>query len=75
MDPNEISTIISSVGFPIFACLIMWKSLQDTTAAHKEEMNAIRDSLNQNTIVLAELKTLMKDISDQLRGDRDHGDV
>ena len=78
MDPtdvNAISSIISTVGFPIVACLIMWKALQDTTAAHKEEMNTIRESLNQNTVVLAELKTLMKDIADQLRGDRDHGDV
>ena len=74
MDPNQSAQLISSVGFPIVACLIMWKSLQDSTAAHKEEMNVIRDSLNQNTIVLAELKTLMKDIADSMRKES-HGDI
>jgi hypothetical protein len=67
MDPNELTTLISTVGFPIVACVIMWKALQDSTEAHKEEMNAIRDSLNANTVVLAELKTLMTDMAESIR--------
>jgi phage-related tail protein len=74
MDPNQAAQLISSVGFPIVACFIMWKSLQDSTAAHKEEMNAIRDSLNQNTVVLAELKTLMKEIADNMK-ESNHGNI
>ena len=74
MDPNQSAQLISSVGFPIVACLIMWKSLQDSTAAHKEELTVIRDSLNQNTVVLAELKTLMKDIAESMRREN-HGDI
>ena len=68
MDVQTISTLISSVGFPIVACLIMWKALQDSTSAHQEEMDAMRESLNQNTVVLAELKQMLQDLRDMARG-------
>ena len=62
MDVQTITTLISSVGFPIVACMIMWKTLVDNAAAHKEEMDAMRESLNQNTVVLAELKQMLQDL-------------
>ena len=62
MDATQTSQLISSVGFPIVACMIMWKTLQDSTAAHKEEMDAIKESLNHTTLVLAELKTLIQSL-------------
>ena len=62
MDATQASQLISSVGFPIVACMIMWKTLQDSTAAHKEEMDAMKESLNHNTLVLAELKTLIQSL-------------
>ena len=62
MDATQASQLISSVGFPIVACMIMWKTLQDTTDAHKEEMDAMKESLNHNTVVLAELKTLIQSL-------------
>ena len=68
MDIQTLTQLVSSVGFPIVACLIMWKSLQDSTAAHKEEMDAMRESLNQNTVVLTELKQMLQDLRDMARG-------
>lgn len=62
MDANQVSQLISSIGFPIVACMIMWKTLQDSTVAHKEEMDAMKESLNHNTVVLAELKTLIQNL-------------
>ena len=62
MDVQTITTLISSVGFPIVACIIMWKTLVDNAAAHKEEMDAMRESLNQNPVVLAELKQMLQDL-------------
>jgi len=62
MDATQASQLISSVGFPIVACMIMWKTLQDSTAAHKEEMDAMKESLNHNTVVLVELKTLIQNL-------------
>lgn len=68
MDAQAFSQLISSVGFPIVACIIMWKSLQDSTAAHKEEMDGMKESLNQNTLVLSELKQMLKDLKEALPG-------
>jgi len=68
MDVQTLTQLVSSVGFPIVACLIMWKALQDSTAAHKEEMAAMQESLNQNTVVLAELKQMLQDLRDVARG-------
>ena len=62
MDATQVSQLVSSVGFPIVACMIMWKTLQDSTAAHKEEMDAMKESLNHNTVVLVELKTLIQNL-------------
>ena len=62
MDATQVSQLISSIGFPIVACMIMWKTLQDSTAAHKEEIDALKESLNHNTVVLAELKTLIQNL-------------
>ena len=67
MDPNEITALITTVGFPIVMCLIMWKALQDSTEAHKQEMDGLKESLNQNTVVIAELKTIMKDIAEAVK--------
>lgn len=69
MDPTGISQLISSVGFPITACLLMWKALLDNSAAHKEEMRIMRDAIAENTVVIAELKTLMQQISEGLKRD------
>ena len=63
MDINQISQLISAVGFPIIACIIMWKTLQDSTEAHKEEIDALRESLNKNTMILTELKQLIQDMN------------
>jgi hypothetical protein len=69
MDPTQISQLISAVGFPIVACILMWKTTQDMTKAHAEETKIMRDSLNENTVVLSELKTLMHEIAESLRRD------
>ena len=68
MDSQAFSQLISSVGFPIVACMIMWKSLQDSTAAHKQEIDGMKESLNQNTLVLSELKQMLKDFKESLAG-------
>lgn len=68
MDTQAFTQLVSSIGFPIVACMIMWKTLQDSTAAHKEEMDGMKESLNQNTLVLSELKQMIKDFKESLPG-------
>lgn len=62
MEPNTIVQIISTVGFPIFACVALGYLLYREQNEHKEEMNTLTDALNRNTVVMAELKQLLEDL-------------
>lgn len=51
-----LSAFIASVGFPIAAFLIMVKINKDQTAAHKEEMDAVKQALKENTEAINNLR-------------------
>ena len=66
MDGNSIITIITSVGFPIFACLALgWfvyyqtnqntKQLESIRAEHKEEVKSLAECITNNTLALQKL--------------------
>lgn len=66
MDVNAVIQIISTVGFPIFACAAMgWyvkynndkfqTILMDTNTKHKQEMDNIVTAINNNTLVMQKL--------------------
>lgn len=58
---NEIITAISTVGFPIVACIYMAYVNKQQTDAHKEEMNKVTEALTDLKIVITELRdTLTK---------------
>ena len=59
---DEIVTAISTVGFPIVCTLILLYLLVKETEQHKEEMISIKDTIQNNTIVLSELKQLLNDL-------------
>lgn len=52
---NEISTLISTLGFPIGMCLIMCYYINKINDAHKEETYQFAEALNNNTLVLQKL--------------------
>ena len=52
---NELSTLISTLGFPISMCLIMCYYINKINDAHKEESDKFADALNNNTVVLQKL--------------------
>lgn len=61
MEITEVVNAISTVGFPIFAtCGIGWLLYREQQA-HKEETNSLKEAINSNTIVMAELKQLLED--------------
>ena len=55
MDAGAITQIISSVGFPIAACLVCFWYVNKLTETHKEEVNKLTDALNNNTLVMQKL--------------------
>ena len=54
---QDIVNIISTVGFPITMCLVLLYEIKEMTDSHKEETSALKDALNNNTIVLEKILT------------------
>ena len=59
MDIQTFMQAISTVGFPIACCIIMFWYLQKEQESHKAEMQTVTEALNKNTLVLTELKDLI----------------
>lgn len=57
---NELIQAISTVGFPIVAYGAMFWYIVKLNDNHKEEIKLMRESLNQNTLALIELKDAIK---------------
>lgn len=69
---NDILQMISSFGFPVVACLGMAyffkyvydKNREDVNAlntAYRDEINSIKDALNNNTLVIQKLVDYLKE--------------
>lgn len=52
---NDLSALISTLGFPIAMCLIMCYYINKINDAHKEETGKFAEALNNNTVVLQKL--------------------
>lgn len=66
MDVQAILGMVGSLGFPIVACVVMFKYLSDERdnnnkqreldrQEHKVEMQRVTDALNNNTLVMQKL--------------------
>lgn len=61
----DFVSLISNVGFPIFACVMMFKSMEKEQENHKIESDKWTEALNNNTMV-------MKQLLDRLEGGVKH---
>lgn len=52
---NEVLQAITTVGFPISMCLIMAWYIREIEIRHSNEVNALKDALNNNTLALQHL--------------------
>lgn len=55
MDFNLVLQAVSTIGFPIVACVILMWYVKDTNEKHKEETKEFTEALNKNTLVLQKL--------------------
>ena len=55
MDTNAITTLITSVGFPIVVCLICFWYIKTTTETHKDEVRQLTEAIQNNTLVMQQL--------------------
>lgn len=52
---QEILTAISTVGFPIVCCIVIYKTMIDNMKSHVEETNKLRESIDANTAIIQRL--------------------
>ena len=62
MGVNDVVTIISTVGFPIAACVALFWQIDEMRKSYKEEMDGVKEALNNNTLVVQKLVDKLSDI-------------
>ena len=55
MDVNAITTIISTVGFPIAMSIYMLYTLQKMNENHRIEIDNLRQAIENNTVAIVKL--------------------
>lgn len=55
MDVSAIVQAISTVGFPIVMCLLFMYYIKYINDQHKDEIDKLSQSLNNNTLVMQKL--------------------
>ena len=56
MSITEIANLISSIGFPIVMCLLIFKRMDEQDNRYQEQIKVMTDSLNKNTEAINLLK-------------------
>ena len=61
MDTNALVQIISNLGFPIAMCGALFWYINKQTELHKEEMHELKQSIDNNTLVITKLYERLAD--------------
>ena len=59
MDVSAVINIISTVGFPIACCVYLFYSNTRQQEKSQEEIDKLRETVDNNTKVMVEIKTLL----------------
>ena len=52
---QEVCTTITNVGFPIACCIFLALYIRESQKQHKEEVNALTNKLNEQTLTVQKL--------------------
>lgn len=55
MDWNAVIQLISTLGFPTVCCIALFWYMVKQRDLHKEEINELKKSIDNNTIILTRL--------------------
>ena len=58
---EDVVQIISTVGFPIAMCLLLFWNMKQEQETHKTEVLELKDVISRNNEILASLKQLIED--------------
>lgn len=60
MDVNTLVQVISTVGFPIACCIYLVYNQNKAEERHRDEVDKLRSSLDNNTKVMNRICTILK---------------
>lgn len=60
LDPNAVTQLVGSLGFPIVACGAMFWKMNKQDQDHKEEMAKVTEAVNNNTEAIIRLTEHME---------------
>lgn len=60
MDVQVIGQLIASLGFPIVAAAAMFWMVNKNEERHKDELDSMRKTIDENTSVLTSIKDLIQ---------------
>lgn len=60
MDAQVIGQLIASLGFPIVAAAAMFWMVNKNEERHKDEIDSMRKTIDENTSVLTSIKELIQ---------------
>ena len=60
MDAQVIGQLIASLGFPIVAAAAMFWMVNKNEERHKDEIDSMHKTIDENTSVLASIKELIQ---------------
>lgn len=61
MEFPDILSAISTIGFPIVACIMLFYFLRTESENHKSEVADLKNVISENNTILASLKQLIED--------------
>ena len=71
MDVNTISTLISSVGFPIFTTIVLFYYIYKQQEKTNDTINKLTETINNNTNAMLVLQTTVNELAHNLGDDNE----
>lgn len=71
MNINTVTQLISSIGFPIVMCLLLYKRMVQSDEKLTTQINSLQETVNNNTTVIAELIHVFNRYGINLKEDKD----
>lgn len=64
MDWNAVIQLISTLGFPAVCCIALFWYMVKQRDVHKEEINELKKSIDNNTVILTRLYEKLGDLNE-----------
>lgn len=65
MDIQNITTLISSVGFPCVMCIMIFKYMEEEQETHRNESDTLKDAINELKIAITALTERISNLEDK----------